>query len=368
MKILVFSWRDPRHPLAGGAEQVMHEHMKGWLSQGHTVTLFSSQFPGSKKTETIDGVKILRSGNQILGVHLRAFLWYCFKKHDEYALIIDQFHGLPFFTPLYIHKKIIAVIQEVAGNVWLENPFRFPLNKIVGYLGFWLEPLFFVPYRRTAFITGSESAKSDLLKVGIKSKFVTIIPHGVIVKHPQKKIHKEKIPTVMFLGALTKDKGIEDALKAFQILQNKGHQYHFWVAGKGDPQFVDYLQNKYTALNNLTFFGFVSLEKKFELLSKACLLINPSVREGWGLVNIEANACQTPVVAYHSPGLIDSVKHNTTGIVCKKNTPDNLAHEIEKLINDRRKYHLLQKNALAWSKEFTWDKSKARSIALLENL
>jgi len=34
MNILVFSWRDPKHPTAGGAEQVMHEHMKGWIAAG----------------------------------------------------------------------------------------------------------------------------------------------------------------------------------------------------------------------------------------------------------------------------------------------------------------------------------------------
>jgi len=48
MNILVFSWRDPKHPLAGGAEQVMHEHMKGWVGAGHKVTLFTSHFSGGR--------------------------------------------------------------------------------------------------------------------------------------------------------------------------------------------------------------------------------------------------------------------------------------------------------------------------------
>ena len=53
MRILVFSWRDPKHPLAGGAEQVMHEHMKGWIEAGHKVTLFSSKLDVLKNEKSL---------------------------------------------------------------------------------------------------------------------------------------------------------------------------------------------------------------------------------------------------------------------------------------------------------------------------
>src|SRR5260221_9797846 len=107
MNILVFSWRDPKHPTAGGAEQVMHEHMKGWIAGGHNVTLFSSTFPGAKDQEIIDGIKIIRKGSQYLTCHLNAFFWYVFQPHPEFDLIIDEFHGWPFFIPLYIRKPKI---------------------------------------------------------------------------------------------------------------------------------------------------------------------------------------------------------------------------------------------------------------------
>src|SRR5258708_30926270 len=64
---------------------------------------------------------------------------------------------------------------------------------------------------------------------------------------------------------------------------------------------------KFGFSKDLTYFGFVTQQKKFELLARAHILINPSLLEGWGLVNIEANAIETPVVAYNSPWLLDSV-------------------------------------------------------------
>ena len=97
-------------------------------------------------------------------------------------------------------------------------------------------------------------------------------------------------------------------------------------------------------------------------------MINPSIREGWGLVNIEANAMGIPVVAYNSKGLIDSVKDDITGIICKQNTPEQLAKEVTNLLEDSPKYNKLSDNAVKWSKEFTWDKSAKKSLNLIESL
>ena len=134
MRILVFSWRDPKHPLAGGAEQVMHEHMKGWVKAGHEVTLFSSRFKNLPEEETIDGINIIRQGYQYIGVQITGFIYFL-KNRSKFDLVIDQFHGLPFFTPLYIRIPKLAVIQETAGKVWFLNHLPWPLNWLVGING-----------------------------------------------------------------------------------------------------------------------------------------------------------------------------------------------------------------------------------------
>src|SRR3990167_7300127 len=139
MNILVFSWRDPKHPLAGGAEQVMHEHMKVWIKAGHSVTLFSSKIKGLPTSETFDAVQIVRGGYQYLGVQIAAFLYYL-KNKNKFDLLVDQFHGLPFFTPLYSKKPKLAVIQETARNVWFLNPLPRPINWLVGIIGYFGEP------------------------------------------------------------------------------------------------------------------------------------------------------------------------------------------------------------------------------------
>src|ERR1035437_3814135 len=115
MNILILNWRDPKNPKSGGAEIVTLEHAKAWIAGGNAVTWFTSEFKGSKREETVEGVKIVRRGN-ILTVFLYAPIFYLFLK-QKFDLVVDEIHGIPFFTPLYVGKPKIAFIHEVAGEI-----------------------------------------------------------------------------------------------------------------------------------------------------------------------------------------------------------------------------------------------------------
>lgn len=366
MNILVLSWRDPKHPQAGGAEQVMHEHSMGWIKNGYQVTLLSSRFKGFTEKENLDGVDIIRKGDQYLGVKIAAVFYYL-KNKDKFDFVIDQFHGIPFFTPFFVKKPKLAVLQEVTRKVWFLNGLQFPINYIVGVIGYLFEPFIFLFYKKTPFMVGSKSAKEDLYKMRIPAKNITIVSHGVIVRKPPKKVVRNKIKTVIYLGALAKDKGIEDAIKAFSILDKKG-RYLFWVVGRGNEIYKNYLLAlcDYLGLTGkVKFWGYVGIEKKFELLARAHLLVNPSAREGWGLVNVEANAMGVPVVAYKSAGLIDSVKDGINGLICQKNTPQKMSVAVISILDNPILYMKLSVRAEKWSKNFSWEKSCKQSLKLL---
>lgn len=372
LNILVFSWRDSRHPLAGGAEQVMHEHAKGWVTAGHKVFFFSAYFKGAKKEEILGGVKITRRGVQLLGVQILGFFWYLFGNHPKFELVVDQFHGIPFFTPLYVRTKKLAVIQEVAKEVWLMNHLPKPFNWIIGLVGYLFEPFIFLFYRKVPFMTASASTKRDLIDFGIPEDNINIVPHGVVLPDTRYPIldTKNKTKTIAFLGALAKDKGIEEAIKCFAILNKKG-EFNFWVIGKGGRTYLPELRKMAKRLRlgkRITFWGFVEEKKKFELLSRAHLLVNPSAREGWGLVNIEANAMTTPVVAYNSPGLVDSVKDGVSGVICGQNTPEQMAKEILRLLSNKASYEKLREGAIKWAKSFSWEKSRKESLMLVDRI
>ena len=371
MKILILNWRDIKHHNKGGAEMVTCEYAKAWVRAGHKVTWFSSASKNQKKEEIVEGIKIVRRGNELFTVHLAAFFWYLKYGRGQFNLIVDQFHGVSFLTPFYVREKKLAFIHEVTKEVWLLNPLPKPFNLLIGYFGYFIEPWIFRLYRKVLFLTVSDSTKNGLVNFGIPKKNITVIHNGIRVKKSKPFPKKEKLPTIIFLGALAKDKGIEEAIKAFGSICQKEKNFQFWVVGGGAPLYLKKLKSIVKSLRigrKVKFWGFVSEDKKFELLARAHILINPSIREGWGLVVIEANKMGTPTVAYNSPGLRDSVVNNRTGIICKENKASELAKNIIKLVEDKKLYCRLQKGAMDWSQQFSWRKSTQKSFKLIEKV
>ncbi len=373
MKILVFSWRGPGHPHAGGAEESTHQHAKGWVKAGHNVTLFTSTFKNGKEREMIDGVEIIRKGEQVFGVHLAACWWYLFSKHQRFELVIDQFHGIPFFTPLYIRAKKVAFIHEVTKEVWKLNPWLWPLNLLPAFLGTFFEPLIFkLFYKRIPFMTVSESTRDDLVSWDIPKDNIKVVYNGVKVINFEKVIHKNSKRTLIFLGALSKDKGVEDSIEIFfDICKTDTNDWQMWIVGKGNSDYVQKLMHKAMDLGitkKIKFWGFVSENKKFELLAKSHILINTSTREGWGLVVIEAGVMGTPTVGYKVAGLKDSIVNGKTGLLFDKKDRDKMAEAIVDLVSNQKEYLQFSKNAQFRSRSFDWNKSTKESLALIERL
>jgi len=368
MKILILNWRDIRHPLSGGAELSLFEHAKYWKRKGSEILWFSSNYPNAKKEELIDGIKIVRKGSHYT-LHLWAFFYFATNKIKSVDIVIDSFHFVPFFTPLYFRKeKIIGLINEIAGKIWFANlPYPF------AFIGYHLEPKFFHFYKGIPFITGSESTKKELKKVNIAAQNIKVIYHGLKIKKVRKDIKKEAEPTIIFLGRISEDKGIEDAFNAFIEVKKIIGTVQFWIVGKEEKEgMIDALLQTIddkSIKNDIKYFGFVNEGKKFELLKRAWLLIHPSKKEGWGLNVIEAAAQGTPTVGYNVEGLRDSIKHRKTGILINPQTPSLLSNTILTIIGDKEKKQLtlLSKNAVKWSKNFNWADSTKQSWKFLRN-
>src|SRR5438477_7240913 len=73
--IVILAWRCIKSPLAGGAEKVTHEIARRWVEWGHRVTLFCASFPEADPEDVIDGVRVVRRGNQHT-VYWQAFRHY----------------------------------------------------------------------------------------------------------------------------------------------------------------------------------------------------------------------------------------------------------------------------------------------------
>jgi glycosyltransferase involved in cell wall biosynthesis len=97
-------------------------------------------------------------------------------------------------------------------------------------------------------------------------------------------------------------------------------------------------------------------------------VVNPSIREGWGLTVIEAAFTKTPTVSYKVSGLQDAIINRQTGILVKEKKPEILANEIRILMKNPVFYKHLQKNAKKWADYFSWKKATDQSLRLIEKV
>lgn len=366
MKIIIFNWRDIKNPLSGGAEISLFEHAKYWKEKGAEVVWFAASYNKAKPNEIIDGIKTIRKGSPYT-VHILAAYYYLTGKLGKPDIVIDSFHGIPFFSLFYIpRKKIIALINEIAGKIWFVNA-----NLFIATLGFYLEKIALYVYRSLSFITGSESTRNELIATGIQSKSISVVHHGTHILTMPSSIKKEAIPTIIFLGRVTKDKGIQDALDAYKKIKLKVPSVQLWIAGGEEKQGLLTELLEQISDNDrkaIKYFGFVDDKTKFELFKKSWLLIHPSIKEGWGLTVIEAASQGTPTIGYKVPGLVDSVQSGKTGLLATPGSIEELASSAMLLLSDKTLYNKLSKNAVQWSKQFTWESSVKKSWEVLINV
>ena len=348
MRILWYNWRDIRHPEAGGAEVLTHE-ISARLTKKyhHEVTLFTSRFPGASWSECVDGINVIREGGRY-SVYEKAKAHYK-KNRNSYDIIIDEINVKPFLTPKYVKKEkpVLALIHQISPE-----QFTYELPFPLSFLGrYYLEKKWLSYYKDIPTATVSHSTKSELEKLGLRNLF--LVPEGLNIRPLTSLPVKETVPTIIFIGRLKKHKLPHHAIQAFVLIKKEVPTTRLWVIGDG------YMREELKALKvkDTEFYGRVSDAQKYELLSRAHLVLMPGIREGWGLVVTEANAMGTPVVAYNIPGLRDSVSNGNSGILVKENTPSGLASSAISLLRDNVLLQKLSLNALAFSKQFSWERS-----------
>lgn len=370
MRILILNWRDINNPSSGGAEILTHEIAKRLVALGNHVVQFSSFFPGATHKEIVDNVEIVREGNADIrtlfsSVHFRAFLFYQREKR-KFDVVIDEVHGIPFFTPWYVKEKKIVLICEVAGDLWIKI-----FGLFFGLLGRMIEKFYlFLVYKSILFITISDSTKKDLIREGVKEKNIIVLPMGISVPQDIKDIKKEKEKTLIFVGRLTVAKGIEEALNALGEIVKRNKDIRLWIVGRGETSYVQKLRRMCRQLHiedKVAFYGFVPESRKFLLLARAHLLIHPSLREGFGLTIPEAGYVGTPVIVYNSPGLRDIVKNGKNGVLITENSPKSLASAIMQLLSDDLLYQKLCQGAREEARQYNWDNTASVMLNSLKN-
>jgi glycosyltransferase involved in cell wall biosynthesis len=359
MRFLMLNWRDPKNPLAGGAERVTLAYLVALAERGHEVFWFGNDFPGAAREEMFEGIKIVRGGGKGSSV-LKAIQWY--RQQPRFDLVIDQHHGIPWLAPWWCQTNCVAYIHEVLGPIW-GSFYPWPVSAV----GQWQERWTHWFYRKVPFWTACQATRDCLAAHGVQS--IEIIPYGVnTVALPSLDEKPLTLPLrLIVVSRFAPNKRIDHAVRVMKCLAEKNIPAHLTIVGTGETEgLLRGLVKELRLEERVSFTGALVEKEKDEQLRQAHFLLHTSLREGWGLNVIEANAMGTTTVVYPVAGLVESTLHDETGIVAGAETPEAVAEALVAILARPEKYQLYRVKAWERAKTFHWSRVLSASSAWLE--
>lgn len=366
MKILALNWQDLKNPMSGGAEVHLEETLRRVAAAGHEVTLFCSNYSGGASEETVEGVRIIRAGNRynfnlIAPLHVRRLI-----RAEKYDLFLEDINKIPFYSPLYQDLPTIVIIPHLFSTAVFQE-----INFILGSYIYLSEKPIRAVYGRKQFCVISESTRDDMIQRGVPKDNVAVVHCGIDTATYQNSRGYQKFerPSVLYLGRIKKYKSIQHLVSAFALVIREIPDAHLAIVGAGD--YLDQIITQARELGlaeRIEFPGFVSSEKKVEYLCRSHVMVYPSLKEGWGLTNIEANACGTVAVAANTPGLRDSVKDGVSGVLYEYGKIEQLAASIIRLLRNGDERKRLEDGGRKWAAQFDWDIAAAKFLDLCQRV
>ena len=180
-----------------------------------------------------------------------------------------------------------------------------------------------------AVIAVSESTKVDVLRLfDVDPARVHVIHNGIdLAEYDERRDEAvlrrhgidPDIPYVLFVGRITRQKGIVHLVRALRHL-DPGFQIVLCAGAPDTPEIAREMKSAVDAAKAgragiIWIEEMVPKDEVIALYSGAELFVCPSIYEPFGIINLEAMACGTPVVASAVGGIPEVVVHGETGLL-----------------------------------------------------
>ena len=173
-------------------------------------------------------------------------------------------------------------------------------------------------------------------------------------------------PTIVFVGRVTRDKGVALLVRAAIRLADEVPGLHLSILGRGDDALIHQMQQEAKAAGCdqlLEFGGFIDRQTLPARLRVAHVFAGPSAYEpGPGLVYLEAMACGLPVVACQSAGATEVIQDGQTGLLVPPGDGDALTEALRRLLTQEDLRQTMGRQARQYVE------SKAESRLCIEQL
>ena len=215
------------------------------------------------------------------------------------------------------------------------------------------------------FVCNSSFTERELLACGIPARKVSYVYNcaptraSPLVDCPHRDPGK-----IIYVGQIIPEKGIDLLLEAVSLVVLRGHDVRLDVVGEINgtvpPAYASFRERLLARAKQPDLAGRTKFlgwrEDVPALLATAaihCCPSRPEIREGFGLVSIEAKLAGLPSVVFPSGALPELIRHREDGWICSEVTAEGLAEGIEYFLDDRDRLERAGRTARASAARFS---------------
>jgi glycosyltransferase involved in cell wall biosynthesis len=363
LKIAIIT--DVFYPHIGGVEKRYFEIAKR-LANKHSIYVFTMQFPNTKSQEIKDNIKIHR-------IHQIKSLYYKKKRKITPAILftiklffklitkkfdIIECNSTPYF-PCFI-CKLISMIKRTPFSITFHESWGQYWYEYLGFLGIFGRLIEILTVKLTKnLIAVSNFTKNSLAKqFRINQNDILTIPNGVNINKIKKLKVKKNINKIIFIGRLNPEKNVDILIYSFKRVLKKFPEKELYILGEGiEFKRLKRITEELDLSREVKFLKFFKKESDvLKFIKSSAIFVNPSKREGQGIVCLEAMASSIPVITVKFPdnAICKIIKNNINGIISLPN-PESISNNIIRLISDKELYERICNESCSYSKNFDWD-------------
>ena len=361
MRIAFLNWRDTANPEGGGSEVYLHEIARRLVQRGHVVTQICATHGSAPHMELVDGVRIVRVGSK-LTVYQKARKLLRSGALGPLDVIVDTQNGIPFLAPWAVSTPTVVLCHHVHREQWpvVYDPVR-------ARIGWWVESRL-APrvYRRHRYISCSHASARELATLGVDLARISVVHPGVNPATLEVGPDRDPHPRIVVMGRLVPHKRFEHVFRAAALLRDQFPGLTVAVVGDGWwRERLAAAAAESGVADLVEFTGHVSEDEKSRQLARAWVMALPSLKEGWGIVVVEAALAGVPTVAYRDAGgVTESIVDGETGILVADSEAE-FTSALEVLLADEPLRDKLGAQATSYAAQFTWEAATDAFEAIL---
>lgn len=345
MKILMFNYEYP--PLGGGGGVFNKQLAEELVKQRHAVTVVTSLFKSQQPHEKINGVQVIRvpilmRSDQNAANHVSMLTYFPTSffygkkilRKEDYD-IIHTFFAIPTGPSAVLLSKLFKtphILSLLGGDIYdpskklspHDTPgLHYTVKKVMESSDKVIALSSDIQARAIRHYEPSQ--KIDLIHLGIPEPVFQPVVRGDFG-------YTGKDIVLVTVGRLVRRKGLEELFHSIKKINNPNVK----LAVIGDGPERNNLLELRTDLgleNQITLFGYIDNETKFQLLNISDVYASSSQHEGFGIVFLEAMAAGLPVICFDKGGQADFLKDNETGYLVRYGNYEAFNAKLQRLCN-----------------------------------